>query len=89
MSHRRELEGLAMMDAPPRNDGARVPDEDSQHGVAVMCARCRRIVDLTQPLALDGWQAVHTCGDHVIEALPVKAGEVPWAWRARNCKDGH
>ena len=73
-----------MMDDPTSSEGARVPDEDSQHGVAGMCSRCRKIVDLSKPLTREGWQAVHNCGSHCIEAMPIKPGGPPWAWRARN-----
>jgi hypothetical protein len=77
------------MDSAPRNGSEPVPPHDSQHGIAVICSRCRKIVKLDRALPNAGWQPVHQCKGHLIEALSLKAGGLLWMWRARDVKAAH
>ena len=59
----------------------------TQDSASVICSRCHQRIDLSQPLPREGWQVVHSCL-HTVEAMAIKAGERPWAWRASEAKAG-
>jgi hypothetical protein len=64
-----------------------IEPEPERPRAAVMCARCRALVDLSTPFKREGWHIVHECDGHRIEAFAARPGSSPWAWRAASAAE--
>ena len=58
------------------------PDRHAvQSAGSIECEGCGECVDLSQPLARPGWQVLHACATHQIEAHAAQDRSPAWAWR--------
>jgi len=51
-------------------------------GTHAHCRGCKERVNVSVPVALQGWHTVHACApEHAIEVHVRSPGAEPWAWR--------
>jgi len=51
-------------------------------GTHAHCRGCKQHVNVSTPVAFEGWHTVHACApEHAIEVNVRSPGAEPWAWR--------
>lgn len=71
------------MDAEQQRDE---PHRVRTHLVA--CPHCKREVDVSKPVPVDGWHVLRRCRGGGVEVQALGAGEHPWAWRTVKAQAG-